>query len=300
MQQTILDSLYSANNVLSEGGRIRYLQGLQQPAIQLRNGFFTFPVSIDYSRRDYQSVYMLRYFPGHSQIIKSTLHSLHSNPGHLPFSNETFDVSFIGCGPGPEIYGFFEFLNGTVFRPRVVNVHTFDIISDHWTFSRNITFQRLLPLIWRNRTITAINHNFNLASHNSIDPHLQAIRNSKIVVFQNCLNEIPDRLYPVVIQNIESIIRSLQTNSILLIIDLLNYAPVLDLLAHLATRQFITDNTDIIRSVNDGENRFDAAQIINATPQIVSQNLLTDASGLIPRRWFRYHHMALRRGLVLR
>src|SRR5580692_3761391 len=148
MQQDILETLFRLNNATTDQQKTTYLQNLQPPAQELRNAFFNFPVTVNYARRDIQSVYMLRYFPPYTQVIKTILSVLHHNPGHLAFNGQVVGASFIGCGPSPEIFGFFDFLNTTAFRPRQVNINTFDVHSDSWAFSRDITFQSLIPIVW--------------------------------------------------------------------------------------------------------------------------------------------------------
>lgn len=243
---------------------------------------------------------MFRYYPSYSQIIRIILNTLHYNPGHLPFSDEVIGASFIGCGPSPEIYGFFDFLNSTAFRPQQININTFDINSDHWAFSRNITFQSLIPTQWRNCPINTVNNNLNIASQNSLTDFLPTLRTSNLVVLQNCLNEIPEALYGVVRDNLQMIIANIPRGAIILIIDLFGYQSVLDLLAYFED-DFATSNiVDILRSARQGEQIYDAIQLVNSIPPIVRQNLLTGIpfqleNGLIPKRTIRYHHLALRK-----
>jgi hypothetical protein len=300
MQQTILNSLFQLHNVTTEQAKATFLQNHQAPALDVWRAFRAFPVRVNYTRQDIQSVYMLRYFPPYSQIIKIILNALHHNRGHLPFNGQTLGASFIGCGPSPEIYGFFEFLNSTAFRPQQVRVNTFDIYSDHWAFSRNITFQSLIPRVWNHSPILPTNNNLNIASHNSLQPFATTFQNSNLVVFQNCLNEIPENLHSVVRNNLKTIIDNIPTGAIILIIDLLGYQPVLDLLAYLEDDTELIQSVEILRSSRQGEQSYDAKELVNAIPPIVRQHFLTGIpfqveNGLIPRRYIKYHHLTMRK-----
>jgi len=300
MQQTILDTLFRLNNVTTEQGKATFLQNLQQPALETWRAFRAFPVAVNYRRQDIQSVYMLRYYPPYSQIIKVILSTLHHNPGHLPFSGQIFGTSFIGCGPSPEIFGFFDFLNSTNFRPQQIQVNTFDIYSDHWAFSRNITFQSLIPNVWNHCPIQTTNNNLNIASHNSVQPFLAAFRSSNLVVLQNCLNEIPEHLHSVVRDNLKTIIDCIPSGATVLIIDLLGYQPVLDLLAYLEDDRAFVASVEILRSSRQGEQSYDARHLVNSIPPIVKQHLLTGIpfqveNGLIPRRYIKFHNLTLKK-----
>jgi len=68
MQQTILNSLFQLHNVTTEQAKATFLQNHQAPALDVWRAFRAFPVRVNYTRQDIQSVYMLRYFPPYSQI----------------------------------------------------------------------------------------------------------------------------------------------------------------------------------------------------------------------------------------
>jgi hypothetical protein len=71
MQQTILNTLFRLHNVSTEQAKTTFLQELQASALEVWHAFQAFPVRVNYTRQDIQSVYMLRYFPPYSQIIKN-------------------------------------------------------------------------------------------------------------------------------------------------------------------------------------------------------------------------------------
>jgi hypothetical protein len=300
MQQTILDTLFRLHNATTEQQKITYLQNLQPPAHELRNCFNNFPVTVNYARHDIQSVYMLRYFPPYSQVIRTILNTLQNNPRHTAFNGQTIGASFFGCGPCPEIFGFFDYLSRTTIRPQQININTFDVNSDSWAFSRDITFQSVIPTVWGHCPINTINSNLNIASQNSLNAFLPNLRTSNLVVFQNCLNEIPVALHNVVIDNFKTIIANIPQGAIILIIDLFGYPRVLDLLAYFEDDPTLTGTIEILRSSHQGQLEYDAIDLVNLIPPIVRQNLLTGIpyqiqNGLIPRRRIVYHHLAIRK-----
>jgi hypothetical protein len=104
----------------------------------------------------------------------------------------------------------------------------------------------------------------------------------------------------VVKDNLKLIIDSIPRGSIILIIDLLGYQPVLDLLGYLEDDRSFSSSVEIVRSSREGQQTFDAKYLVKAIPPIVRQNFLTGIpfqieNGLIPRRYINYHHLTLRK-----
>lgn len=56
MQQTILNTLFQLHNLTTEQAKTTFLQNLQTPALDVWRAFRAFPVRVNYTRQDIQSV----------------------------------------------------------------------------------------------------------------------------------------------------------------------------------------------------------------------------------------------------
>ena len=107
--RSLLDGIYSVRRLYTEAQKQCYLQDRQDPARKLWSEYQKQHISPDYSKHDYQEVYLMRYLFPYSLIVPTLLHHL-KNLCH--FKNELF-ASFFGCGPGSEIHGLMHYLNKT-------------------------------------------------------------------------------------------------------------------------------------------------------------------------------------------
>jgi hypothetical protein len=300
MYDLILTALYQLNNVNTDAEKARYLQSLQPATLELFRAYQSSFVNVDYREPNTQAAYMIRYFPQYSQIIRIILSDLKDRNILLPFNQSDLSVSFFGSGPSPEIYGFLQFLNADFQRVRKVTAYTFDIISDEWSYSREITVKHLLPSIWNNRQFDLVPNGFDLSQANSVDRFTDIIGLSKLIVFQNCLNEVGQNLYSNVIANLVSLVHAMNSNSILIIADLSNYRHVFDLTQRIEALIRTSNPASILISLAEGQKTYDARAMINGMPSIIRQNLLTGIpyqveNGLIPRRKIKYHCLTVRK-----
>ena len=298
MYQLILKALYLLNNLNTDEERARYLQDLKPTAISLRRGFNPFAgpnVNADYRSEVVQSAYMLRYFPQYSLIIGLVLDELKNRQISLPFDDEEISACFFGAGPCPEVYGFIRFLNSAFSRVRKVTAYTFDIISDEWAYARDITEQYLIPAVWQRRELELINNTFDLSQADSINKLTEIIRSSSLVVLQNCFNEINQRSYPNVNENLNSLVRAMRTGSILMIIDLSSYQAASNLVSQLESSIQAQTSVTTLIGLTESASRYNAVALINEMPLTITQNLLTGEDGLIPRRYINYHCLVIRK-----
>lgn len=298
MYQLILKALYLLNNLNTDEEKARYLQSLKPTAISLRRGFNPFAgpnVNADYRSEVVQSSYMLRYFPQYSLIIGLVLDELKNRQISLPFDHEEISACFFGAGPCPEVYGFIQFLNNDFSRVRKVTAYTFDIISDEWAYARDITEQYLISAIWQGRELELINNNFDLSQADSINKLTGIINSSSLLVFQNCLNEINQKLYPNVIGNLNSLVRAMRVGSILMIIDLSSYQAASNLVSQIESSIQTQNSVTILIGLSESAGKYDAVSLIKELPLTITQNLLTGDDGLIPRRYINYHCLVIRK-----
>ena len=147
----ILDGLknsidfYNKNN---HGTFESYLQSLQKPAEELWNSYRSNQVKVSYSEPSIQAVYLIRYYPHYAYVNFQILEIIHSQNLFQKFINETLEVCLFGGGPCPEIVGLSKFLSDKYQNIKKLNVNVYDIASDEWTLSRNITEKFVMPEYW--------------------------------------------------------------------------------------------------------------------------------------------------------
>ncbi|MBV9924534.1 MAG: hypothetical protein JOZ96_05780 [Acidobacteria bacterium] len=297
MYDAILKALYSLNNLNSDAERAAYLRSLKPVARSLRSSFNPYAaphVKVDYRSRDVQSAYMLRYFPQYSQIIRLVLNRLMNRRIKLPFDHEEISASFFGAGPAPEVYGFLQFLNAGFRNIRKVSAKTFDVISNEWAYARAITINHLIPSMWQH-SVELNASNFDLSQTASAENLAQTINSSSMLVFQNCLNEISQNLYPNVVENINSLVYAMRPESILMIIDLSSYPAALELIERIENSVRSQQPVTVLIGLHEGERIYDAIVFRNMLPPMITQNLLTGEDGLIPRRKIKYRCLVIRK-----
>lgn len=144
----LIDGIYSANCIETEDQKREHLQELRGASRQLAGEYQRGEISPDYSRRQYQEAYLLRYFLPYSQPIPYLLNHLilrRNFPYQLP-EDGTLTASFFGCGPGPELYGLMHYLGGPQSGVDI-SAAMFDI-QPAWKHARQIVFKHLLDRVW--------------------------------------------------------------------------------------------------------------------------------------------------------
>ena len=73
MYDTLLEHIYSTNNLITLSQKKEYLQSLRPTAQKLWEIYRNQHVKADYSNFAIQIVYLLRYFPSYSQLLPEIL-----------------------------------------------------------------------------------------------------------------------------------------------------------------------------------------------------------------------------------
>jgi hypothetical protein len=186
-------------------------------------------------------------------------------------------------------------LNTAFSNNKKLTAYTFDIISDEWGYSRGITEHSLMPSIWQNRTFELISKKFDVTQANSINQFAAIVGHARLIVFQNCLNEINQNSYPNVIANLKSLIGLMASGSVLMIIDLSSYPAALQLVSQFENLIQSASLASILISPSEGEKTYDAVALRDSLPNVIVENLLTGADGLIPRRYVKYRCLAIKK-----
>lgn len=281
MYNEILNGVKLKHSLNSESETVVHLQNLQSSVKSLRAAFKVFPVRFDYTNIQVQQAYMFAYYPHYTELLELVLINSKEEIGQ----NFPKKLLLFGSGPCPEIIGYLKFLNSFSQNSNCeISVSIFDIASTHWEYSRNLTFNQIVPTYQNshkivNYTAKDFKINIPLGEINlANEPHL--------VVYQNCLNEINVEEHKIVIANLKKLYQSLPKNSLIAIIDFHEYPEVVDLINEIQNNLSNEPNFKLLRDVKNG--------VINKTSNyrhptpIIKDNLLTGIpfqvqNGLIPR-----------------
>ena len=190
-----------------------YLASLQESAKYLWKSYRSTPVEVRYSDPQVQAAYLIRYYPHYVQM---TLEILRLSPEIFTFP-EQINACFFGAGPCPEVAGLAQFLTEHCPETKSMIVKIYDIASEQWKFSRDITKNFIVPRLWKG-DISGTVSKFDLCSVNAFEVIADDISNCHIFIFQNCLNEIWNT--SATQENIKFLLNRAPLNSFIIIGDL--------------------------------------------------------------------------------
>jgi len=268
-----------------------HLEDLKPYVKNLRTAFRHFPVRFDYKSIPTQEAYMIAYYPHYTLLIEYVLEKYKDYLGEqIPEK-----LSFFGSGPCPEIIGYLNFLNNNK-SYKSLNINIYDIASEHWKFSRDITKHYLIPKYQKNQKVNS------LQSYKVDITKKWKFKNTntpQLIIFQNCLNEIDIINHKTILENIIEIYNNIPENSIIAIIDLHNYREVLGLIQKIQNNLKINNSCSILRDVSEGEINLISKH--KRPPQIIKEHLLTGIpyelqNGLIPRSKVKFTFSLIKKG----
>ena len=244
--RSLLDGIYSTRGLHTDTQKQLYLQNLQDPARKLWSEYQRQDISPDYSRHDYQEVYLMRYLFPYSLIVPTLLHHL-KNLCH--FKDELF-ASFFGCGPGSEIYGFMRYLNKAQSGPIKISPAMLDSTSTAsgqylcsrldpvftgWKHSRKIVFNHLLSKT-QSPTLYAIadfNSDIEGEKTSFLYPASEGwVKRSDLICIQFCLNEISALRHKQLRTNLMHLVEIMKPGALMLVIERDGYDSVRNLLTN--------------------------------------------------------------------
>ncbi len=284
MYDEILEGIKIKNSLKSENELIIHLKSLQEQVISLRQAFRDFPVRVDYTEVKTQEAYMFAYYPHYTELLYYVL----SAASDMLDNKCPSKLLLFGSGPCPEIVGYLKFLNKQNLAENIdLDVSIFDISSTDWKYSRDITFNQIVPNYKNGHTIS----NYNPKDFNFNKP-LGEFTLSKpcLVVYQNCLNEIDLAGYGIIKSNFEKLYNSLPSNSIIAIIDFSEYPAVVDLIKSIKTNLSSKNGFKLLKS--DTIIKMPSYQ--NPTP-FIKENLLTGKTNLIPKKNVSFTYSLIRK-----
>lgn len=202
----VLDKLYPENLNITQ--KYAYLQQLQEPTRKLHQKYLNPEkqhIEVDYTDLQIQEAYILRYSIPHALQLPWVLEVLRARNFHHLDNNLT--ASLFGGGPCPEILGIRCYLNRIL--PNRVNISAarLDRVTNWGVCYHADTF---------------FNFRSDLAGNGSDllnSASREWVEKSDLIVIQNCLNEIPDLVYPQLLMNMKHIVNIMKPGALMLIIE---------------------------------------------------------------------------------
>lgn len=279
----------------NDGHLEAWLQQLQKVATKLFDSYRNSEIKIDYDKFEIQAVYMLRYFPYYHIPLQCALEDVEASSGKLSISHLIQNVIFIGSGPTPELLGFLRYLNRTGRSLSLINAFTFDLNSEQWKRSRDITFNTLFPLYFPNTTLTSSNFSLDLTSTDCFCSFEKYIDSCDFSIIQNCLNELPVSKRDLVVDNMIYFSRYLKRGAVFVIIDFVSYGSINRTIDHMIEKFEALDLFDVLAKTSDEGTSYDAYRTRDKLPKILTDNLLTGEDGLIAKRNLNFRYICLKK-----
>ena len=288
---SLLDGIYSGWRLDTSAERLSYLRNLQGPATELWEEFQKQDVSPDYSRPGYEDAYLLRYFFPYSLLVPSVLHYHLSDFFHT--DGDLLIASFLGCGPGPELYGLMYYLRYARSGVPMISASMLDIAPNSWAYSRNIVSENLLNRTWDSGLyeISEFKSNLAGASQQFLSNDTERwLEESNLIVIQNCLNEIPVSGYDQVLVNMTRMMDIMKPSALILIIERHGYPMVKKLLGNIRSTAKKFDNMQT-RHRPTGDSRYIKTCLNpNCTPKDLRTHLF---SQIELAKQVKYHWLAI-------
>jgi len=258
---------------------------LQNIVRGIRNGYKSpFGIQFPYGRQSFQNGYLVAYFPYYIEPIYHVLKSANL-PDEL-FSKDNLQVSFFGGGPCPEALGLAAYLREKAPNLKSVDISIFDL-ENSWNTIQQGLLPEMLPDYAAEQTSYSIqNHSCNVVKCDAMKcTNSSAIAASEIIVAQNFLAEVSNDCNAA-INTFEGIVR--RSNCRYLIFVENNYSENRGMLDIINRRLHI-------KGLSTGLAEIDYNEICPnfALPDVLYGNLFTGESGLIAKKYVKYHSMVI-------
>lgn len=280
----LLSEIFQANN-LDLSSRVedqkRFLQSLRPFLRNLRTGYKSSEVTVQYSDQKIQLAYLLAYFPVYIETTFEVLCDSHQKLQKSLHGKGKITVALIGPGPCPEIIAMLLYVKTYLPSIKSIKFYICDINQD-WRFSQDIVYKFSKRCeLQSNISFAVKNIDFDVRYPDD----WKRIQNKDLdfLISQNLINEIARR------GSIEQAARNLingiigtAVNTEVLIIDLAGYQVISDFKdkAHQILSeqgiQCIRRNYEIQSSLN--------SSTPPRIPRILNQDNFFGGDGCIPRR----------------
>ena len=223
--QKVLNNFFSINGIENLEEVESYLLSLKEPSRRLWSSYRTEHVKVNYDDPLIQASYFLRYCPLYYSSIFRVLDAIKND--YMPsVGSDYLEYSFMCAGPGSEALGFFDWLK----ENHPSELETYNEISlydsSKWGLPRKVIKKALQESLDENDGFSI---NENTADVN-FTKDLFFNTNQKIILFQNCLNEILSTNIHInsLLKNILKMTRDLVSGGLLIFIDREGYKNTVD------------------------------------------------------------------------
>ena len=289
MQEEILKIFFEKKKIDTQEKQKEFFKNLIPKRDKLFESFKRDHVQVDYSDVDIQFLFVLIYFPFHSEILPTILKDFFSRK-IIFLPEKEIKINFIGCGAGAEILGFFNFLELQSIKHSEILINTFDKYSQDWQFWLNSNFEKWISPLQNN--IQKNHFSFDLASSDDYQNLKNEFQNSNLVVLQNTLSEIHEDDNRKVVENLVDIFTNLREGGTMLIIDF-KYQSIFKLLKLFVNNIFENSEIEIIE--NKREQEYDGVKIRNSMPDIIKENLFSDKEKKELKRYAKYFYLVIKK-----
>lgn len=279
---------------LSDIGLTARLKQLQPSVKALRSAYRTYPVYVPYEKTEIQAAYLITYFPHYYQLIYKVL--IEDYPSIFK-DTQRVKLVYFGGGPGPEIYGTIKYIVNN--RPEVttIDVLLLDINAVQWKYSHNILQNHLLPAFVKPGLQVKFSFNY-CDLTKALDENLYKgfISGCNLLVFQNCLNEIPIAFTDRLKENVQLIFNLLPEGGSLLLSDLTGGTQaVTSLMQNIESELYTLYKGDVkvLHSVIEHSSSETIQSVHHIPSPLIRKYLLDGQDGLIPRKWLKYNYCFL-------
>jgi len=252
---------------------------------KIRTGYRSpFGTKFSYEQQSFQNGYLVAYFPYYIEPIYHVL-KLANFPDEL-FNKDSLQVSFFGGGPCPEALGLAAYLREKAPNLRSVDLSIFDR-EVSWNTIQQGLLPEMLPDYAAEQTSYSIRNRIcNVEKCDAIKcSNRSAIAASEIIIAQNFLAEVQTN-YDATIDAFEGIVR--RSNCRYLVFVENNYSEnrgMLDIINRRLHRKGLS--TGLV------EIGYDKICPNFTLPDVLHKNLFTGESGLIAKKYVKYHSMVI-------
>lgn len=281
LYEQLIEDLYLYLKLESSNVSVEdYLISLQSTQRDLWHSLQSDSVSVDYSEFKIQLCYLFRYLILYWEQIYSGLSEIdnHSEDSLIGKSKKNLRIGLFFCGPAPEIIGITNYMEerDLLANNQSIEIDMYDQYINQWRLVRNnfiINSPRL-------KKLKALGFNFNtLKIDFSSRITLANASKYNICCFQNCINEFWDRNSRIIALNLRKVASEIEIGGYIILTDRI----FLKSSAQEIIKVLLKENFSLIYSEDDEIDCSNKSPI----PEIVSQNLFTNESGLIATKYNR-------------
>jgi len=178
-----------------------------------------------------------------------------------------------------------QFLTEQFPKTKRLVANVYDIASDTWAPSRNITRRYVIPQLWQGQ-VELNSYGLDLCARQSFQGIRSSLEGADLYIFQNCLNELGDTLSAQ--ENVNFLLDVARKGSTIMIADL-QYDQNRIFLQNL--KEMINRKNDF-KVLNQGNSDFTSSLPL---PRVVREKLLIGEDGLIPRSNIQFLFLAARK-----